>query len=109
MKKNVMLIILMSCIILTLFAELDFCCKTIIVVLEPSISHYTGTVDASFFGSFEKVSVENIFRIHNENAIQSLNSRSPKEFRSIYLITLPTDDKSNVLKVIEELKTVTGG
>ncbi|MCL2065466.1 MAG: S8 family serine peptidase, partial [Candidatus Cloacimonetes bacterium] len=107
MKKNI-LIALLSFIIGNLFGGYDFCDRTILVTLEPEYSHYTGALEASFFGSFEKDSVENIFQIHNEAAINALNSRSPGQFRSIYLITLPRNDKAKVLEAIDELNTIEG-
>ena len=60
MKSIFVLFVLFSCIIGHLYGELDFCGRTILVVLEPRISHYTGTLDASFFGNFEKDSIENL-------------------------------------------------
>ncbi|MCL2063842.1 MAG: hypothetical protein FWG98_05675, partial [Candidatus Cloacimonetes bacterium] len=105
-KKN-LIFIFMTILTSFLFAELDFCDRTVLVVLEPSFSEYTGTRDASFFGSFEKDSVENIFQIHNQAAINVLEERGV-EFRSIYLITLPTHDKTKVLEAIEELRRIAG-
>ncbi|MCL2065360.1 MAG: S8 family serine peptidase [Candidatus Cloacimonetes bacterium] len=108
MKKLLFAIILVVCLTGLLFAELDFCDKTVVVVLKPSHSEFTGSRNADFFGDFEKVSVENIFQIHNESAIRALNERNPGQFRSIYKITLPTNDKAKVLEAIEELRTIEG-
>ncbi|MCL2065740.1 MAG: S8 family serine peptidase [Candidatus Cloacimonetes bacterium] len=107
MMKKIFTVFFLTILASFLFAELDFCDRTVLVVLEPSFSEYTGTRDASFFGSFEKDSVENIFQIHNQAAINVLEE-SGVEFRSIYLITLPTHDKTKVLEAIEELKTIDG-
>ena len=108
MKKIIISFIFVMCIAGLLFAELDFCDKTVLVVLRPEFSEYAGSRSADFFGSFEKVSVENIFQIHNEATIRALNERNPGEFRSIYKITLPTNDKAKVLEAIEELNTIEG-
>ncbi|MCL2064647.1 MAG: S8 family serine peptidase [Candidatus Cloacimonetes bacterium] len=107
MMKKIFTVFFMTILTSFLFAELDFCDRTVLVVLEPSFSEYTGTRDASFFGSFEKDSVENIFQIHNQAAIDVLEERGV-EFRSIYLITLPTQDKRKVLEAIEELRLIQG-
>ncbi|MCL2065347.1 MAG: S8 family serine peptidase [Candidatus Cloacimonetes bacterium] len=108
MRKLIFSIIFLMSLTGLLFAELDFCDKTVLVVLRPEFSEYTGSRSADFFGNFEKVSVENIFQIHNEAAIRAMNERNPGEFRSIYKITLPTNDKTKVLEAIEELKTIEG-
>jgi hypothetical protein len=73
--------------------EIDFCGRTILVVLDPSISHYTETVDKSFFGDIEMRSFENIFQIHCEEAIKALREDNRK-FRSIYRITLYEDSQA---------------
>ena len=113
MKKIYVTILYLICSTFLLFAELDFCGRTVLVVLEPGLSDFNRSlVDESFFGNFEKKSVENIFRITNEETINELtnirNSRSDYQFRSIYLITLPTDDKIKVLEAVEELKRING-
>ena len=87
--------------------EPDFCGKTILVVLEPSISHYTGTLDISFFGSNKIKSVKNIFQITNQTAIDALIEQG-REFRSIYKITLHEDSKAGVLSVINDIKKIKG-
>ena len=87
--------------------DMDFCGRTILVVLTPEVSEFTGTRSANFFGDIEIESVENIFQIHNENAIKALKKQG-REFRSIYLITLPKRSKELVLAAIEELKLIKG-
>ena len=108
MRRSIFIFLIVMCFTSFLFAELDFCDRTVLVVLTPAFSEYAGSRNAEFFGNFEKESVENIFQIHNEAAIRALNERSPGEFRSIYKITLPTNDKAKVLSAIEELKTIEG-
>ena len=63
MSKFYITVIILVVIVNSLFSllEYDCCGKTIIVALEPEISHFNQTlVSDSFFGNFEKKSVENI-------------------------------------------------
>ena len=55
MKRIILSFVLLTCIIGLLLAERDFCGKTVLVVLEPRISEFSGTRNANFFGNFEKV------------------------------------------------------
>ena len=107
MKKEYIIIVLIIWITSLLFAEADFCGRTVLVVLEPSISHYTGSVDQEFWGNIDILSYENIFELHCEEAIKVLEEEE-RGFRSIYLLTLPIDDQENVLQVIRELKKIQG-
>jgi subtilisin family serine protease len=94
-----------------LFATSNFCRETVLVVLEPEISHFNESVDDSFWGTLEKKSVENIFRIANPFAIDALQERelnTDYKFRSIYKITLQENNTENVLNVIHYLNSIKG-
>ncbi|MCL2065758.1 MAG: hypothetical protein FWG98_15495 [Candidatus Cloacimonetes bacterium] len=102
MKTTLLYFFLIVCFTNFLFSDVEFCDHTVLVVLESSLSGYSRSlVDESFFGDFEKVSIENIFQIHNENAINALNEKAERngknDFRSIYKITLLYKDKAKVL------------
>ena len=112
-KKITVILFILFCIAYIFSSELDFCGKTILVVLEPRLSDYSKSlVSDDFFGTFEKESVENISIITNEEAIKVLETRLDESgqstFKAIYKITLPQDDKAKVLEAIEELKQIEG-
>jgi len=107
---------LFLCIVLTIWITLslhtqtskyDYSDDTIIVALTPSFSEYDSTLEDSFFGDFDKFSVENIFKIDNVKAIEALNSRGSL-YQAIYLITLPTHDKDKVWEAIQILEKIEG-
>ena len=108
MKQFLLTVLFLACISSIFTTEFDFCDSTVIVVLRPEYSDFNTSRSADFFGSFEKESVENIFLVHSEAAIQALNKSRRGSFRSIYKITLPTNDKSQVLAAIEELNQIEG-
>ena len=85
------LLFLAIAFVLSAEEKMDFCDHTVLVVLCPTISEFDGNKCPSFFGTFEKKSVENIFRVTNEKAIKSLKEQGRK-FRSIYLIKQTTSD-----------------
>ena len=45
-----------------LFADLDFCDSSIIVIFKPEFSEFVGTRDRSFFGELEVLDIRNIFK-----------------------------------------------
>jgi len=90
-----------------LSAEWDFCGKSLLVVLEPSISSFSGSLDKSFFGDIEIESVENISRIHDKEAIKVI-LEAKTVYKSIYKVTLPKDDKEIILSTIEAIKRISG-
>ena len=108
MKKTILVFILIAGLSYFLFCDTDFCDQTVLVVLNPKMSEFNGSLDISFFGTFAKVSVENIFQIHDHDLISNLTSIPGYEFRSIYMITLPSQSKALVLSAIEELMTIEG-
>jgi len=109
MKRLAILLCILSCFIWSLIAktEYDFSDDTVIVVLTPKISHPSKSLDASFFGDFEKKQVENIFIIHDDKYVDTLR-KAGREFRSIYKITLPTHDKAKVREAVEILQKIDG-
>ena len=107
MRKIIMTIILAVLWANMLSAEWDFCGKSLLVVLEPSISSFSGSLDKSFFGDIEIESVENISRIHDKEAIKVI-LEAKTVYKSIYKVTLPKDDKEIILSTIEAIKRISG-
>ena len=108
MKKVFTSIILLIFTINFLIAELDYCDKTVLVVLKPEVSSYTGTRSLSFFEGVDFSSVENIFQITCQETIDVITSREGYEFRSIYRITLSTHSKANVQEAVEIISSLDG-
>ena len=110
MKKFGIAIILIIVLFSSIYSnnELDFCGRTIFVILEPELSDYrVSLVDDSFFGLDKNVIIENISIIENEKAIEAL-IKAKREFRAIFRISLPSDDKAIVLSLIEKIKKIEG-
>ena len=111
MKRIIITIVLITFIQGLYSEKLNFCDHTLLAILCPSISSFTGTKSADFFGSFEKVSVENIFQIRNEatqNTLREAIARGETLFMSIYRITLPKRCKEGVLQAVSEFKKIEG-
>ena len=130
MKKIILIITLLTCFAGILLADdearlqelkerlgidpnRDFCGRKIIVFLEPWLSDPRKTlVNDSFFGTFDKLSVENITIFTEESVIQRFEERDAlrgeKIFGSTFIITLPQDCKIKVLEAIEELRMIEG-
>ena len=64
-KKCLLVVLSIVCTMSVLNAELDFCDKSVLVVIKPQYSSFTGSLDDTYFGTFEKESIQNIFQIHN--------------------------------------------
>ena len=62
MKKIMTSVIMLIFAINVLFAELDYCDKTVLVVFKPEVSSFTGTRSVSYFEGVEIESVRSIFR-----------------------------------------------
>jgi len=87
----------------------EFHGSNVLVVLDKSISDFNKEQDMNLFGNFDKVTVQDIFPIYSEaveNAI--IESIGEGEFRQIFLITLPNDDKQEVLNAIAKLEKIEG-
>ena len=112
MKKRFLTIIFITILTSVLWTiDQDFCDQTVIVVLTPEMSDFNSNLDISFFGNFEKLSVEHISHIYNEEVINFLTdsaSRGERVFRSIYVVTLPENNKAKVLEAVDELNNLPG-
>ena len=73
---------------------------SVIVVMDKKVGGINKKHNSNFFGSFQKQEITDL-TILNEDAKRKVNNDS---FRQILQIKLPTNDKDNVLKVIEILK-----
>ena len=108
--KRLFLAVILSIFFLTslLSIELDFCGKTVLVALEPRLSDSSRSlVDVSFWKNVEMVSAIQINIVNNEMASEALR-QAGREFRAIYRITLPNEDKSKVLETVDKLKNIDG-
>jgi len=89
--------------------EDNFHGSRVLVVLDKSISDFNKEHDAQLFGSFEKISVQDISQIDSEEVIDIITETIGEgEFRQIFQITLPGDDKQQVLNAIAILETIEG-
>ena len=99
MKKCIITTFLIM-LLTTLFStDLNFCGRTILVVMEANQSRYTGIPETNIFGDAVIESVENIFEIESEAVINAL-IEDGRVFRTIYKLTLPIDCKDNVLSTV---------
>jgi len=83
----------------------DFDGGSVLVVLDKSISGFDRVHKDSFFGSFEKEYVKDVLKITNPAARSAIDE---KEFRQIYEVKLPYDNKENVLQAIAQLEKIKG-
>ena len=108
MKKTIIIWVFVFCCFTALFSENDFCGRTVLVVLEPRLSDTNKPlVDDSFFEGIEFISAEQINLVKNEKASEALK-QAGREFKAIYMIILPTEDKAKVLEVVDVLKKING-
>jgi len=87
----------------------DFHGSRVLVVLDKNISGFNKQQNKLLFGNFEKISVHDIFQITSTEVQAAINeSIGEGEFRQIFLITLPNNDKQGVLNAIEKLEKIEG-
>jgi len=87
----------------------DFHGSNVLVVLDKNISGFNKIHDEKLFGSFDKISVQDIFTINSQEVMDAIiEAKGEGEFRQIFQITLPYDDKKEVLNAIAELETIEG-
>jgi len=86
--------------------EDDFDGTSVLVVLDKSISGINKTHKNEFFGKFKKSKIKELTSLKgNGKNKKYLNTN---EFRQIFEITLPINDKQEVLNAIEELEEIEG-
>jgi len=81
----------------------------VLVVLDKNISGFNKIHDEKLFGSFEKLSIQDIFPVYNEEVKDAIiESIGEGEFRQIFQINLPTVDKQEVINAIVALEKIEG-
>jgi len=90
-------------------SKYDYSDDTIIIVLTPEYSTVGAVVNRPQldFGDINIQTIENIFPITNQKAIETLHSRG-LQYQAIYKIILPTHDKDKVIETIQILKQIEG-
>jgi len=121
MNRSILICLLLVCFIGALFGAYedkiystttikdDFAGDRVLVVLDKSISDFNKVQSNKLFGSFPKTAIEDISQITSTAAITAfVDTYGVGEFRQVFMITLPQDDKKNVLAVIKELEKIKG-
>jgi len=121
MKKSILFLLLTTLLFGLLSADFEqkiyssatigdnFHGSRVLVVLDKNISDINKPHSAKLFGSFQKISIEDISQIHNPEVITVIEETlGREEFRQIFKITLPNDDKQNILNAISELEQIEG-
>jgi len=86
-------------------SDLDFCGKSVLVTISQKIGGINKVHDKSFFEGVDILEINDLMRFtKNINEI-SINL---EKFRQILLLTLPINDKQNVLNVVEKIRSIDG-
>jgi hypothetical protein len=85
--------------------EDDFDGNSVILVMDKKTGGMNKRHNVNFFGSFEKVYVEDLTEITVDVKKALINE---EKFHQILMIKLPTDSKENVLNVIQKLEKIEG-
>ena len=83
----------------------EFCGHSVLVVLDNVVGGLNRSHSRSLFGNIEIVSFRDLTEITGDPRSLRINEAT---FNQILKLTLPTDDKENVLAVIEQLRFIDG-
>jgi hypothetical protein len=97
-------IMVITCCLFSDVYERDFCGSSVLVVLDNKLGGINKVHEISFFGIDDIIEIVDLFRLEGDALIRA----NPETFRQILGFRLSSDDKANVLRVVEELKKIEG-